>query len=65
MELREESQIRGRALGIATFCLWSADFVVSQTFPMMNENKWLVDKFHHGFPFRVYGALCAVTVLFV
>jgi len=59
------TRIRGRAMGIATLCLWAANFVVSQTFPMMNESKWLVDKFHHGFPFWVYGSLCAVSVLFV
>jgi len=59
------TRIRGRAMAIATVCLWAANYLVSQTFPMMNENKWLVDRFHHGFPFWVYGALCAVLVLFV
>ena len=59
------TSIRGRAMSIATFWLWSANYVVSQTFPMMNENKWLVDKFHHGFPFWVYGTLCVVELVFV
>jgi MFS transporter, SP family, xylose:H+ symportor len=59
------TRLRGRALGLATFCLWTANFIVSQTFPMMNENRWLVDRFHHAFPFWVYGALCFVEVLFV
>jgi len=59
------TRIRGRAMAIATVSLWAANFVVSQTFPMMNENQWLVEKFHHGFPFWVYGTLCIVTVLFV
>jgi sugar porter (SP) family MFS transporter len=59
------TKIRGRAMAIATVCLWAANTVVSQTFPMMNENPWLVEKFHHGFPFWVYGALCAVEVLFI
>ncbi|MHC4388073.1 MAG: sugar porter family MFS transporter [Planctomycetota bacterium] len=59
------TSIRGRAMAIATFWLWSANYVVSQTFPMMNKNKWLVDKFHHGFPFWVYGALCVVELVFV
>ena len=58
-------KIRGRAMSIATLCLWAANFVVSQTFPMMNENPWLVEKFHHGFPFWIYGSLCVVGVLFV
>ena len=33
------TKIRGRALALSTFCLWTANFVVSQTFPMMNENS--------------------------
>jgi hypothetical protein len=52
-------------MAIATFCLWIANFIVSQTFPMMDENSWLVATFHHGFPFLVYGAFCVVLVLFV
>jgi sugar porter (SP) family MFS transporter len=59
------TRIRGRAMSIATLCLWAANFVVSQTFPMMNENTWLVEKFHHAFPFWTYGSLCAVLLLFV
>lgn len=59
------TRIRGRAMAIATVCLWIANYVVSQTFPMMDENPWLLDKFHHGFPFWVYGAFCAVLLVFV
>jgi len=59
------TKIRGRAMATATFCLWVANFVVSQTFPMMDENEWLVDTFHHGFPFLVYAGFCVVLVVFV
>jgi SP family xylose:H+ symportor-like MFS transporter len=59
------TRIRGRAIGLATFCLWLANFAVSQTFPMMDQNRWLVTRFHHGFPFWVYAAFCAVLVVFV
>ena len=59
------TRIRGRAMAIATVCLWVANYVVSQTFPMMDENKWLLEKFHHAFPFWVYGAFCVVLVTFV
>lgn len=59
------TKIRGRALSIATFGLWGSNWVVSQTFPMMNENAFLVDKFHHAFPFWVYAILCIVSILFV
>ena len=59
------TKLRGRALAIATFFLWSANFLVSQTFPMMDENRWLVDRFHHGFPFFVYAAFCIVLACVV
>lgn len=59
------TRIRGRAMGIATLCLWLANWIVAQTFPMMNENKYLIEKFHHGFPYSIYGVMCGVTVLFV
>jgi len=59
------TRIRGRAMALATVCLWAANFVVSQTFPIMNENRFLVERFHHGFPFWIYGTLCGVTILFV
>jgi len=59
------TRIRGRAMGIATVCLWLANYVISQTFPMMDENEWLLAKFHHAFPFWVYGAFCAVLLVFV
>jgi MFS family permease len=59
------TRVRGRALGLATFCLWSANFVVSQTFPMLDENPWLVDRFNHGFPFYLYAGFCVLLVLLV
>jgi len=57
------TKVRGRALGIATLCLWVANFVVSQTFPMMDGNPWLVETFNHGFPFFVYAGFCVVLVV--
>ena len=56
------NSIRGRAMSLATFGLWTANFIVSQTFPMIDENPWLVSRFNHGFPFYVYGAFCVVLV---
>ena len=58
--------VRGRALGLATFCLWICDYLVTQTFPMMDaKDSWLVARFHHAFPFYVYAAFCVVLVLLV
>jgi sugar porter (SP) family MFS transporter len=58
--------VRGRALGLATFFLWTADYAVTQTFPIMDApDSWLVAQFHHAFPFYVYAAFCVALVLVV
>jgi sugar porter (SP) family MFS transporter len=55
--------VRGRALGLATFFLWLADYTVTQTFPMMDaKDSILVSQFHHAFPFYLYAIFCAVLV---
>jgi sugar porter (SP) family MFS transporter len=59
------ARIRGRAMAIATLVLWSANYLVSQTFPIMNEDPWLVSTFGHAFPFWLYAAFCGVTNLVV
>ena len=32
---------------------------------MMDENRWLTARFHHGFPFYVYALFCGILVLLV
>jgi len=59
------TRIRGRAMAIATVCLWIANFIVSQTFPMMDESEWLIARFNHAFPFWVYGVLCVASIILV
>jgi MFS family permease len=59
------TRIRGRAMAIATVCLWLANFVVTQTFTIMDESPGLVARFHHGFPFWVYAGFCVVAVAFL
>lgn len=59
------TRTRGRAMAIATVCLWLANFVVTQTFTWMDDDAWLVATFHHAFPFWVYAVLCVVSILFL
>ena len=59
------TRIRGRAMAIATVCLWTANLAVSQTFPMLDKNEWLIATFRHAFPFWLYGAFCLVAIVFV
>ena len=59
------TRVRGRALGLANILPWTANFLVSQTFPMLDENPWLIERFRHGFPFYLYAGFCVVLVLLV
>jgi SP family xylose:H+ symportor-like MFS transporter len=59
------TRIRGRAMAIATLALWAANYLVSQTFPVINEHPWLVSTFQHAFPFWLYALFCLVTIVFV
>jgi len=58
--------VRGRALGLATFCLWMADYLVTQSFPMMDaRSSWFVVHFHHAFPFYLYTGFCVILFVLV
>ena len=58
--------VRGRALGLVTFLLWTADYAVTQSFPVMDApGSWFVRTFHHAFPFYTYTAFCVVLILVV
>jgi sugar porter (SP) family MFS transporter len=58
--------VRGRALGLTTFFLWTADYAVTQTFPMMNaKGSWFVEHFNHAFPFYIYTIFCIALALVV
>ncbi len=59
------TRIRGRAMAIATVLLWVANSVVSQTFPMMDQSRRLIELFNHAFPFWLYALLCLAAILFV
>lgn len=59
------TKIRGRAMAIATVLLWVANFVISQTFPMLDTNPWLLARFHHAFPFLLYGCFSVMALLFL
>lgn len=58
------NSIRG-ALSIAVAAQWIANWVVSFTFPMMNDNVSLTDQFHHGFAYWIYGIMAVLSALFI
>jgi len=53
------------ALSIAVAAQWIANWVVSLTFPIMNDNVWLTEKFHHGFSYWIYGVMGILSAIFM
>ena len=58
------NSIRG-AMSIATATVWITDLIISWTFPVLDDNTWLVERFHHGFAYWIYAIICILAVLFV
>ena len=58
------NRIRG-AMSIAVAAQWIANLIISWTFPMMNDNTWLTNIFHHGFAYWLYGIMGLLAALFV
>jgi SP family xylose:H+ symportor-like MFS transporter len=59
------SDFRATAMAISTAALWIANFIVSQTFPMIDESQTLIKYFGHGFPFFLYAGFCLLEIVFV
>ena len=53
------------ALSIAVAAQWIANWVVSLTFPVMNDNVWLTAKFHHGFSYWIYAIMGILSAIFM
>jgi SP family xylose:H+ symportor-like MFS transporter len=58
------NKIRG-AMSIAVAAQWVANLIISWTFPIMNDNSWLTEKFNHGFAYWIYGIMGILAALFV
>jgi SP family xylose:H+ symportor-like MFS transporter len=59
------NKIRGKALAIAVAAQWISNYLVSLTFPMMNDNSYLTGLFNHGFAYWVYGVMSVLAMLFI
>jgi SP family xylose:H+ symportor-like MFS transporter len=58
------NSIKG-ALSLAVAVQWFTNYLVSWTFPMMNESTHLTNLFHHGFAYWVYGVMGVLAAIFV
>ncbi len=59
------NSIKGQAMSIAVAAQWIANFIVSQTFPMLDGSSALNRAFNHGFAYWLYGAGAALAAWFV
>ncbi|WP_282044380.1 D-xylose transporter XylE [Winogradskyella flava] len=59
------NKIRGRAMAIAVAAQWIANYLVSLTFPMMDDNTYLTEQFNHGFAYWIYGVMSLLAMFFV
>lgn len=53
------NKVRGKAMAVCTFALWSACFVLTYTFPIMNSGLGA-----HG-TFWIYGLICVLGFIFI
>jgi MFS transporter, SP family, xylose:H+ symportor len=59
------NQIRGKAMAVAVAAQWIANFLVSATFPILNDNPYLLNAFHHGFAYWIYGVMSILAAVFM
>ena len=59
------NQIRGKAMALAVAMQWIANYLVSWTFPILNDNPYLLNAFHHGFAYWIYGVMSILAAVFM
>jgi SP family xylose:H+ symportor-like MFS transporter len=60
------NKVRGSVMAIAVFAQWLANYLVSQTFPIMADEKGqLYQDYNGAFPFWLYGSFCVLAVIFI
>jgi MFS transporter, SP family, xylose:H+ symportor len=59
------NQIRGKAMAVAVAAQWIANYLVSWSFPILNDNPYLVAHFNHGFAYWIYGVMSILAALFM
>ncbi|MCX7825421.1 MAG: sugar porter family MFS transporter, partial [Verrucomicrobiae bacterium] len=55
------NKVRGRAMSVATFTIWTSCYIVAQTFPMLNDSPSIGP----AITFWIYGAVSLASFVFV
>ncbi|MGF1725291.1 sugar porter family MFS transporter [Photobacterium nomapromontoriensis] len=59
------NSIRTRAMSIAVGAQWFTGFLVTQSFPMLNENAYLKENFNGAFSFWLFALLSIICMVIV
>lgn len=59
------NRLRAAGMGFSISAMWIANFLVSQSFPIMNKNPWLMAHFGGGFPLLIFAVCCLISWWFV
>jgi len=59
------NKIRGKAMAIAVAAQWISNYLISATFPILNDSSFLTEKFNHGFAYWIYGIMGVLAAWFV
>ncbi|WON76796.1 sugar porter family MFS transporter [Serratia sp. UGAL515B_01] len=59
------NRMRSQGMSIAVGCMWLANFVVSQSFPMINDQPYLFSTFHGAFPMWIFAICCLFSYWFI
>lgn len=59
------TQIRGKAMALAVAVQWIANYLVSWTFPILNNDPGLVKHFNHGLAYWIYGVMGILAAVFM
>lgn len=59
------NRLRAVGMGLSISAMWISNFLVSQSFPMMNENPWLMAHFGGGFPLLIFAFCSLISWWFV
>lgn len=57
--------IRSKAMSIAVAMQWIMNYTVSSTFPLLDRNSWLIEKFNHAVSFWLFALMAILSFLFV
>ena len=52
-------------MAVAVAAQWVSNYLVSWTFPMMDKNSFLIEKFNHGFAYWIYGIMALLATLLI